>query len=96
MDVNMKLASLLKQLRIEQKLSSITVAKDLGVAEPTISRYETGRIKPPLEMLCKLLVYYKVPLTLEPGETIRTRSAVIDIRPSELVDSTLAESELAG
>ena len=44
----------LKIARIKKGLSQQELAKMLNCSSINISRYETGKIKPPIDVLCKL------------------------------------------
>jgi len=46
--INIKIA------RIRKNLTQQELAECLGVTYQDISRYETGRVKPPIDKLCKL------------------------------------------
>ncbi|WP_184618662.1 LexA family protein [Thermosipho japonicus] len=58
MDVGEKI----KILRQQKGISQARLAKDLNVAQQTISHYETGRVEPSLEMLKTLADYFGVSL----------------------------------
>lgn len=51
-------ASRLKAARKENSMSQIEVAKILGIKQPTIAGYETGRTEPDLETLGKIAKLY--------------------------------------
>ncbi len=50
----------LKAEREKKGLTQVEVAKDLGVAQPTITKYERGIKKPSTDMLVVLADYYGV------------------------------------
>lgn len=54
----MEFHNVLKQLRQEQKLSQLTVAKHLGIAPSTYSLYEGGKREPNIQFLKKLAQFF--------------------------------------
>ena len=46
--------------REKKGLTQVEVAKDLGIAQPTITKYERGIKKPSTDMLVVLADYYGV------------------------------------
>lgn len=50
----------LKQLRTSRHLTSKALGEEFGVAESTISGYETGSRKPDIVMLEKLATFFRV------------------------------------
>ena len=50
----------LKAEREKKGLTQVEVAKDLGIAQPTITKYERGIKKPSTDMLVVLADYYGV------------------------------------
>ncbi len=52
----------LKDLRMKNKLSQNDLALSLGIKRHTISAYETGSIKPPIDKLILISNYYNVSL----------------------------------
>ena len=49
----------IKRLRVESKgLSLGEAAKELGIPKSNLNNYERNSSKPPLDILCKLSVYY--------------------------------------
>ena len=55
-----KFAEILKELRIENNLSQMDVAKAIGVSQAAIARWESGRQIPNIEYLVKLVNYFGV------------------------------------
>ncbi len=51
----------IKELRKEKNLTLEQVGKDMNLATNTISRYETGKREPKLEIWNKLAEYFNVP-----------------------------------
>lgn len=51
---------LLKMLRKERNYRQEELAEWLGVKRQTYSHYETGRILPPTEAICKIAELYKI------------------------------------
>jgi repressor LexA len=58
----MNVGEKIKILRQQKGISQARLAKDLNVAQQTISHYETGRVEPSLEMLKTLADYFGVSL----------------------------------
>lgn len=50
----------LKQLRFFKKLSQAAVAKELGVAQQSVDRWENGQREPNIETLWRLADFYGV------------------------------------
>lgn len=57
---NQTLPEYLKQLRKSQRYTQKEVAAHLPVSRQTYSHYETGRIKPSVNVLCRLAKFYGV------------------------------------
>ena len=53
-------AERLKELRKEEKISTIKLAEKLGVKGPTVSRWENNKMSPSIDQLYKIAVYFKV------------------------------------
>lgn len=56
------LGKLLRQLRIDKRLSQHDIAEFLGVKDVTVSAYENGRIKPPSDKMYRLSQLFGVSL----------------------------------
>ncbi len=52
----MKMGKRIRELRSAAKLSQIELANLVGVVQHSISQYESGTVKPSLEVLVKLAV----------------------------------------
>ncbi len=50
--------SKLKELREEKKCRQIDLAREIGIARQTLSCYELGTIKPPLDKAKKLADFF--------------------------------------
>ena len=50
----------LKQLRNENNLTQVELAKSIGISDRTIIRYEAGVVEPPLSTLITIADYFKV------------------------------------
>ena len=50
----------LKELRKENKLSTIALGKILNVSDSTITRWESGEITPSIDHLFNIAVFFKV------------------------------------
>lgn len=57
-----KIGTFLKQLRNEQNLTQEQLAEQLNVSRRTVSRWETGRNLPDLDILIEMSDYYSVEL----------------------------------
>ena len=55
-----KFAERLKELREENKLSTIAMGKILNVSNSTITRWENEEIIPSIEHLYNIAIYFKV------------------------------------
>jgi transcriptional regulator with XRE-family HTH domain len=74
MNILEHVASKIKQLRTNATLTQDGLAKELGVATNTVSRWETGTYKPDLEDLAHMARYFKVSvLAFFPGEDPATK-----------------------
>lgn len=65
------ISSRLIELRESMKLSQIEMSKKLDVNRSTISRYESGIIRPDLDMLLKIKDMFGVSLDWLVGDDIR-------------------------
>ena len=61
----------LKELRLSKGLNQKDAAKILGIAQPTLSGWETGRTQIDYDNLIKVADYYKVTLDYLLGRTVR-------------------------
>lgn len=52
--------NLLKEFRVRNRISQISIAQYLGIAKNTYYQYENGIRKIPLEIVCELANYYDV------------------------------------
>ena len=59
---------MLKELRENQGKSQIDVARETGISQKNLSKYETGKFKPKYETLKKLADYYNVTVAYILGE----------------------------
>lgn len=55
-----KFAERLKELRLEHNLTTIQLAKELGVGDSSISRWEKGLRVPSIDNLYNIAVYFGV------------------------------------
>lgn len=55
-----KFAERLKELRIENNLTTIQLSKELGVGDSTISRWENGLRVPSIDHLYNIAIFFKV------------------------------------
>lgn len=61
----------LKELRLNAKLNQVEASKLFGVAQSTLSGWETGKTQIDYENLIKIADYYKVTLDYLLGRTVR-------------------------
>ncbi len=61
----------LKALRMENKLLQRQVAEYLHCTQQTYSRYETGDLQPPLQVLAQLAIFYDTSVDYIIGMTNR-------------------------
>lgn len=59
---NNKLGTYLQSLRKQQNYTQAFVAQKIGVIRQTYSHYETGRVCPPIAVLCQLADFYEIPV----------------------------------
>lgn len=59
-DKRISLAGYIKQLRISHGYTQQFVSDNLKVVRQTYSHYETGRISPPISVMCDLAVFYNI------------------------------------
>ena len=50
----------IKELRLEQNLSTTKLGEKIGVRGPTISRWENNKIEPTAPNICELAKFFKV------------------------------------
>ena len=59
-DVDMvQIGQRIKELRTEHKLSQTDLAKEIGIAQNTLSQYENGIVKAGIEIIVKLAQIFK-------------------------------------
>jgi len=63
----------LRQLRLERGLSQPALAKELGMAERTVIRWENGQSSPVLKDLISLAKFFEVSVAFLIGETNQRR-----------------------
>lgn len=71
----------IKELRIAQNLNQKDFAKIIGIAQPTLSGWETGRTQIDYENLNKLADYFKVSLDYLLGREAIKTVAIVDLPP---------------
>jgi repressor LexA len=54
----------IRHFRIKNKLSQVKLAERIGVANSTLSQYESGKITPPIRILQKLSLELSCPVQL--------------------------------
>lgn len=50
----------IKQLRLQNGLSQVQFAKEIGVTKQCVSNWENDNVLPSIEMLCKIADYFRV------------------------------------
>lgn len=59
-DIDMvQIGQRIKELRTEHKLSQTDLAKEIGIAQNTLSQYENGIVKAGIEIIVKLAQIFK-------------------------------------
>lgn len=81
------------QLKEERGLTSIEMAKKLGVNKSTITRYETGEIKPNVDMMILISQIFGVSLDWLAGFDTET-SAAYDPVIRECMDANIPPERL--
>ena len=69
----------IKQIRADLGLSQITVSKETGINQSTISKYEQGSLQPDLENLGILANYYEVSIDWLLGNIHHNKTGKEDI-----------------
>ena len=50
----------MKELRLQRELTQEQLAKELGIARPTLCHYEKGRLQIPNELIPKIAKFFDV------------------------------------
>ena len=50
----------LKELRLEKKLTQRTIAKILGIAQPSYIKYEQAKNEPDIDTICTICDYFDI------------------------------------
>ena len=58
--MKIKRGQILKQLRLERKLTQNEAAENFGISQQTYQKYESGKTEPPYDLLCDFAVFYEV------------------------------------
>ncbi len=85
----MKLNEKLKKVRLDAGLSQMEVAEHLNIKQMTVSKYETGKLLPPLDKIKQLAELYNVPtayLVSESSEMDSVKQWISTLSPSELTE----------
>jgi transcriptional regulator with XRE-family HTH domain len=69
----------LRELRKNQGKSQIDVARETGISQKNLSKYETGKFRPKYETLTRLADYYNVTVSYILGEAEKVESVDKDI-----------------
>ena len=76
---------MLRKLRKEKGISMKELGAQVGVAESTISQYETGKRQPDFNMLLKLSSYFDVSVDyLLKGDTVKTERPVVSVTDEDI------------
>lgn len=86
----------LKQLRKERGITQAQIAEALGIAQPTIYKYEKGIRKIPMSVLQKFAVYFELSMSeligVQPThETVEEPSWLEEIKQYKLHDNEINE-----
>lgn len=85
----------LKQLRKERGITQAQIAEALGIAQPTIYKYEKGLRKIPMSVLQKFAVYFELSMTdligVQPTMTAEEPAWLEEIRGYNLNDEEVNE-----
>lgn len=79
-------ASILKELRIDRKMTQTELAKGLGIGQSTIVGYERGISEPTLSNLIKYAIFFNVSLDYLAGRTDELGAVVMpgsELTPEE-------------
>ncbi len=75
----------IRNLRVEAKKTQFEVASVLGIDGHTLYRYEAGMLRMSLGTFCRLLVFYGIPVILEPRRSGgRVRPMALDLSKVDL------------
>lgn len=69
--------TILKELRLERNMKQEDLAKLLGINKNTISKYETGKREPSIDMLIKIADIFDVSVDYLVGRTIARTSSLL-------------------
>jgi transcriptional regulator with XRE-family HTH domain len=88
--------SRLIELREGHGLNKLEMAKKLGVSKSTITRYETGEIKPNIEMMIKIRQVFGVSLDwiagFDTSEAVEYGSIISECEQSNITPSDLTDA----
>lgn len=95
-DIYKKFGERLKQLRKERNITQTQLAEAVGIAQPTIYKYERGIRKIPMNVLEKFANYFEISVTelicAEPDVSENCNPAWVNVLKSyELSDSEVQE-----
>lgn len=86
----MKLNEKLKKGRLDAGLSQMEVAEHLNIKQMTVSKYETGKLLPPLDKIKQLAELYNVPVAYlvaeSDSEVNSIKKWISTLSPSELTE----------
>jgi transcriptional regulator with XRE-family HTH domain len=71
----MNIGQIIRRLRREKDITQKELGKAVGVAESTISLYESGRNIPDLNMMRKLAIFFNVSLDYLAGDGVAEKPA---------------------
>ena len=84
----------LRLLRESLGVSQSSIAKLVGIRQPTINRYEIGAIAPPLERMVWFADYYDVSLDYLLGRTDEPRGKLYEYEPEALKEKFKDEEKM--
>lgn len=93
----MKVGDRIRKIRLEKGLTQREVSARCHIAEPTIRKYESGRLNPKFETMNKIASALEVPVTALMGYEFIGREDGKDIYdvPREVVDVVIDEKKPA-
>lgn len=91
MNVEKTIAKNLKQIRTSRKLGQVSVARFLGVTQAAISKYESGKLTPSVDVLYLYAKKFDVSLDYIFGLTASEKGGML--KPEFIQGLSIADSE---
>ena len=89
-----QLGSYLYTLRKQNNYTQAYVAQQIGIGRQNYSHYETGRVRPPVKILCQLAELYGIPMEILLGAVNEIKDKELQKDNMELYQLSKAEQEL--